>query len=149
MEKKECKTCNNTGFTHSTHFDADMVTPDEVDCPDCSTFTPMNTNQESWKKKLYDKFTVMRFGDGSPQGGGKGAYQVLKENTSLNDITAFIEKEILPQARKEEQEHVLIDLYALMLKKARVLDYDDRTEYDECAEMVATYAKQYGISLSN
>lgn len=48
--------------------------------------------QNDWKERFDGEFSELRFGDGSPEGSGKSAYRVVKENTSLDDIKSFIEK---------------------------------------------------------
>lgn len=47
-------------------------------------------DQKGWEERFLKQFTALRFGDGSPAGGGKGVYTIIKENFNLGEVIEFI-----------------------------------------------------------
>jgi hypothetical protein len=89
-----------------------------------------NTSTENWKEEFYRKFTTLRFGDGSSEGGGKGTYRIVRENLSLDEIVDSIdsllatrEKEMLEAVRSLSAEMEDTEDFTLgfMTAKAKVI----------------------------
>lgn len=60
--------------------------------PNCGYCFPTPT-EGSMEERFDREFTELRFGDGSPAGGGKGTYSVIRENFSLDEVKRFITQE--------------------------------------------------------